>query len=61
MVTFDYGMREVNPINSMRFYAKNDPFKACQLSDTQVCYESQESNNKQIQYKDSNLRDQLLK
>ena len=47
MVTFDYGKCEENPIDSMRFYAKNDPFKACPLADTQVCYE-QHQNNKLV-------------
>lgn len=32
----DWGMKEKNPINNMRFYCKNDPTKAYQISKDQV-------------------------
>ncbi|XP_034028467.1 deoxynucleoside triphosphate triphosphohydrolase SAMHD1 [Thalassophryne amazonica] len=36
VITMDYGMKEKNPINSVRFYSKNDPTKAYQIRKNQV-------------------------
>ncbi|XP_045546287.1 deoxynucleoside triphosphate triphosphohydrolase SAMHD1 isoform X1 [Salmo salar] len=36
IINMDWGMKEKNPINNMRFYCKNDPTKAYQISKDQV-------------------------
>uniref|UniRef100_A0A8C6NS54 Deoxynucleoside triphosphate triphosphohydrolase SAMHD1 n=1 Tax=Nothobranchius furzeri TaxID=105023 RepID=A0A8C6NS54_NOTFU len=36
VIVMDYGMKEKNPINNMRFYCKSDPTKAIQIYKNQV-------------------------
>uniref|UniRef100_A0A3P9LM61 Deoxynucleoside triphosphate triphosphohydrolase SAMHD1 n=1 Tax=Oryzias latipes TaxID=8090 RepID=A0A3P9LM61_ORYLA len=36
VIVMDYGMKEKNPINNVRFYCKNDPNKAIQIRKNQV-------------------------
>uniref|UniRef100_A0A8D0G4C8 Deoxynucleoside triphosphate triphosphohydrolase SAMHD1 n=1 Tax=Sphenodon punctatus TaxID=8508 RepID=A0A8D0G4C8_SPHPU len=36
VINMDYGMKEKNPINSVRFYCKSDPSKAIKISKEQV-------------------------
>uniref|UniRef100_A0A8C5CHF4 HD domain-containing protein n=1 Tax=Gadus morhua TaxID=8049 RepID=A0A8C5CHF4_GADMO len=36
IISMDYGMKEKNPINSVRFYCKSDPYKAIQIRKNQV-------------------------
>ncbi|CAL8367965.1 unnamed protein product [Lota lota] len=36
VISMDYGMKEKNPINSVRFYCKSDPYKAIQIRKNQV-------------------------
>ena len=36
VVTFDYGMKDENPIDHMRFYVKEQPHKAIQVRKDQV-------------------------
>ncbi|KAG9332591.1 hypothetical protein JZ751_014689 [Albula glossodonta] len=36
IVNMDYGMKEKNPINNVRFYCKNDPTKAIKIRKNQV-------------------------
>ncbi|XP_077937825.1 deoxynucleoside triphosphate triphosphohydrolase SAMHD1 [Gasterosteus aculeatus] len=36
VINLDYGMKEKNPINSVRFYSKDDPSKAVQIRKNQV-------------------------
>lgn len=36
VIHMDYGMKEKNPINNVRFYCKNDPTKAIQIRKNQV-------------------------
>uniref|UniRef100_A0A1A7WX25 Deoxynucleoside triphosphate triphosphohydrolase SAMHD1 n=1 Tax=Iconisemion striatum TaxID=60296 RepID=A0A1A7WX25_9TELE len=36
VIVMDYGMKEKNPINNMRFYCKSDPNKAIQIYKNQV-------------------------
>nr|XP_020463719.1 deoxynucleoside triphosphate triphosphohydrolase SAMHD1-like [Monopterus albus] len=36
VIVLDYGMKEKNPINNVRFYSKNDPTKAIQIRKNQV-------------------------
>ncbi|KAF3696974.1 Deoxynucleoside triphosphate triphosphohydrolase SAMHD1 [Channa argus] len=36
VIDLDYGMKEKNPINSVRFYCKNDPTKVIQIRKNQV-------------------------
>ncbi|XP_062314410.1 deoxynucleoside triphosphate triphosphohydrolase SAMHD1 [Osmerus eperlanus] len=36
VINMDYGMKEKNPINNVRFYCKNDPTKAIQIRKNQV-------------------------
>jgi len=36
VVTFDYGKREKNPVNSMKFYNKETPHKAVKFYREQV-------------------------
>ncbi|KAM3871742.1 deoxynucleoside triphosphate triphosphohydrolase SAMHD1 [Diretmus argenteus] len=36
VIHLDYGMKEKNPINNVRFYCKNDPTKAIQIRKNQV-------------------------
>ena len=36
VVTFDYGMRDENPIDHVRFYLKHDPEKALKVRKDQV-------------------------
>ncbi|XP_067097031.1 deoxynucleoside triphosphate triphosphohydrolase SAMHD1-like [Osmerus mordax] len=38
VIKMDYGMKEDNPIDQMRFYSKKDPTKAFKISDDQVLY-----------------------
>ena len=35
-MTFDYGMKNENPIDHMRFYSKSDPDKAVKVRKDQV-------------------------
>ena len=35
-MSMDYGMKEKNPINNVRFYCKSDPYKAIQIRKNQV-------------------------
>lgn len=35
-MTLDYGMKEENPINNVRFYCKDDPTTAIQIRKNQV-------------------------
>jgi hypothetical protein len=37
VVTFDYGMKEKNPIDHVRFYVKDQPHKPVQVRKDQVC------------------------
>ena len=36
MVTFDYGMKDKNPIDHVRFYVKDQPHKPVQVRKDQV-------------------------
>ncbi|XP_071777168.2 deoxynucleoside triphosphate triphosphohydrolase SAMHD1-like [Centroberyx gerrardi] len=36
VINMDYGMKEENPINNVRFYCKNDPTKAMKIRENQV-------------------------
>ncbi|XP_054902374.1 deoxynucleoside triphosphate triphosphohydrolase SAMHD1 [Poeciliopsis prolifica] len=36
VITMDYGMKEKNPINNVRFYCKDDPTKAIKINKNQV-------------------------
>lgn len=36
VIVMDYGMKEKNPINNVRFYCKEDPTKAIQIRKNQV-------------------------
>ncbi|XP_071398577.1 deoxynucleoside triphosphate triphosphohydrolase SAMHD1 isoform X2 [Centroberyx affinis] len=36
VINLDYGMKEKNPINNVRFYCKNDPTKAIKIRKNQV-------------------------
>ncbi|XP_067097043.1 LOW QUALITY PROTEIN: deoxynucleoside triphosphate triphosphohydrolase SAMHD1-like [Osmerus mordax] len=38
VIKMDYGMKEDDPIDQMRFYSKKDPTKAFKISDDQVLY-----------------------
>ena len=40
VVTFDYGMRDENPIDHVRFYLKSDPQRALKVRKDQVSYNS---------------------
>lgn len=37
MITFDYGMRDRNPIDAVRFYKKKNPNKPIILRKEEVC------------------------
>ena len=37
MITFDYGMRDKNPIDAVRFYQKHNPEKPIVLRKEEVC------------------------
>ena len=37
MITFDYGMRDRNPIDAVRFYQKKNPDKPIILRKEEVC------------------------
>ena len=36
-MTFDYGMKDENPIDHVRFYVKDEPHKPVQVRQDQVC------------------------
>lgn len=36
VIAMDYGMKEKDPINNVRFYCKEDPTKAIQIRKNQV-------------------------
>ena len=38
MITFDYGMKDRNPIDEVRFYQKNNPNKPMVFRKNEVCY-----------------------
>ena len=40
VVTFNYGKKDKNPIDHVRFYSKDDPQKAVRVTKDQVGYNS---------------------